>query len=205
MFVEIYHWITETLFIDASCNFDIWYCGWENGPGSQNFTWTRKFGPTQSRGTGPSQDHTSGSGKSNVPDVIKYDICLLDTSLFYPYASSSLLEMFIHPLLPPPSHKMTLSASKAVSVCTFHSAGLYFYIEASGRTMGEVASLVSPYIQSNGNATCMVFYYHLYGHSIGSLRVKVRDQILWQLSGNQGNSWYKATVPLNFDGTYKVR
>jgi len=71
--------------------------------------------------------------------------------------------------------------------------------------MGESASLVSPSIQSNGNATCLVFYYHLYGHSIGSLRVKVGDQILWQLSGNQGNSWYKATVPLYVNGTYRVR
>ncbi|KAL9964706.1 hypothetical protein ACROYT_G028382 [Oculina patagonica] len=127
---------------DASCDFDIWYCGWENGPGS-DFTWTRKFGPTSSRDTGPSQDHTSGSG-------------------------------------------------------------LYFYTEASGRTMGDVARLVTPHIQSNGNATCMVFYYHLYGDSIGSLRVKVGDRVLWQLSGNQGNSWYKATVPLNFHGTYRV-
>ena len=71
--------------------------------------------------------------------------------------------------------------------------------------MGEAARLVSPRIQSNGNATCMVFYYHLYGYSIGSLRVKVGHHVLWQLSGNQGNSWYKATVPLNFDGMYKVR
>ena len=50
----------------------------------------------------------------------------------------------------------------------------------------------------------MVFYYHLYGQFIGSLRVKVGDQVLWEISGNQGNSWYKATVPLNFDGIYKV-
>ncbi len=91
-----------------------------------------------------------------------------------------------------------------MSVCFFHFVGLYFYIEASGRSVGETASLESPYIQSNGNATCMVFYYHLYGHSIGSLRVKVGDQVLWQLSGNQGNSWYKATVPLDFDGIYRV-
>ncbi|XP_078354327.1 uncharacterized protein LOC144638916 [Oculina patagonica] len=128
---------------DASCNFDIWYCGWENGPGSQGLTWTRKFGPTSSRDTGPSRDHTSGSG-------------------------------------------------------------YYFYIEASGRTKGDVARLVTPHIQSNENATCMVFYYHLYGHSIDSLKVKVGDQVLWQASGNHGNRWYKATVPLNFDGTYKV-
>ena len=53
----------NVLFTDASCNFDIWYCGWENGPGSRDFTWTRKFGPTPSRDTGPSRDHTSGAGK----------------------------------------------------------------------------------------------------------------------------------------------
>ena len=83
--------------------------------------------------------------------------------------------------------------------------GFYFYIEASGRSIGDVATLVSPYIQSNGNATCMVFYYHLYGQSIGTLRVKVGDQVMWKLSGNQGNDWYKGTVPLNFNATYRVR
>ena len=51
----------------------------------------------------------------------------------------------------------------------------------------------------------MIFYYHLYGRSVDTLRVKVGDQVLWQISGEQGNSWYKATVPLNFDGIYRVR
>ena len=83
-------------------------------------------------------------------------------------------------------------------------AGYYFFTEASGQMRGDVARLESPKIQNNGNATCMVFYYHLYGQSIGSLRVKVGDQVLWEISGNQGNSWYKATVPLNLDGIYKV-
>jgi len=126
---------------DASCNFDTWYCGWNNGPG--NFQWTRHFGPTPSHDTGPSRDHPYGRG-------------------------------------------------------------YYFYIEASAQSTGDVARLESPKIQSNGNSTCMVFYYHLYGRSIDTLRVKVGDQVLWQISGEQGNSWYKATVPLNFDGIYKV-
>ena len=70
--------------------------------------------------------------------------------------------------------------------------------------MFKVARLNSPWIESNGSATCMVFYYYMYGRSINSLRVKVADQIVWQLSGNQGNDWYRATVPLNFLGKYKV-
>ena len=82
--------------------------------------------------------------------------------------------------------------------------GYYFFMEASDRFKGEVARLESPKIQSNGNAACMVFYYHLYGQSVDTLRVKVGAQVLWDISGNQGNSWYKATVPLNFDGIYRV-
>ena len=50
----------------------------------------------------------------------------------------------------------------------------------------------------------MVFYYHLYGQAVETLRVKVGDQVLWEISGNQGNNWYKATVPLNYLGIYRV-
>ena len=45
----------------------------------------------------------------------------------------------------------------------------------------------------------------MYGQSIETLRVKVGDQVLWEISGSQGNNWYKATVPLNYDGIYVVR
>lgn len=84
-------------------------------------------------------------------------------------------------------------------------AGFYFFVEASDRFKGEVARLESPRIQGNGKPTCMVFYYHLYGQSVDTLRVKVGGQVLWEISGNQGNSWYNATVPLKFDGIYRVR
>ena len=114
--------------------------------------------------------------------------------------------IFVHPSLRDISLRCGfVMFSEAIIIYPFFTAGLYFYIEASGRAMGDVARLVSPQIQSNGNSTCMVFYYHLYGHSIGSLRVKVGDQVLWQLSGNQGNNWYKATVPLDFHGVNRVR
>ena len=61
MYVNYYS--TYNLPADASCNFDIWYCGWDNGPDSSAFKWIRHTGPTPSRGTGPSKDHTSGQGE----------------------------------------------------------------------------------------------------------------------------------------------
>ena len=83
--------------------------------------------------------------------------------------------------------------------------GFYMYVEASGQTFGDVSTIKSPRIASNGNTTCMVFYYHMYGQSIHTLRVKVGDQVLWELSSNQGNDWHKATLPLYFNDTYRVR
>ena len=50
----------------------------------------------------------------------------------------------------------------------------------------------------------MTFYYHMYGASIGTLSVRVNQTVLWQLSGEQGNAWYKATVPLHFTGVSQV-
>ena len=47
---------------DASCNFDVWYCGWDNVPNT-DFKWTRNFGSTPSTATGPPGDHTTGLGE----------------------------------------------------------------------------------------------------------------------------------------------
>lgn len=34
----------KCIFLDVSCNFDIWYCGWEILVDSWGFVWIRKFG-----------------------------------------------------------------------------------------------------------------------------------------------------------------
>ena len=100
--------------------------------------------------------------------------------------------------------KVNRTSSTISEISVFSISGFYFYIEASGKTWGQVARFESPKIQGNGNTTCMVFYYHLYGQTVETLRVKVGDQVLWEISGSQGNNWYKATVPLNYVGIYRV-
>ena len=47
-----------------SCNFDSGLCyGWEQSHFSDVFDWTLGTGGTPSFGTGPSSDHTTGSGE----------------------------------------------------------------------------------------------------------------------------------------------
>lgn len=53
---------------------------------------------------------------------------------------------------------------------------------------------------------CLKFAVHMYGNGVGSLRVLIRyasgdetipDQLLWEMSGESGNSWHVAQVPIS--------
>ena len=88
-------------------------------------------------------------------------------------------------------------------MCTFHlaSAGYYMYIETSfPRSKGDKAILMSPsYSLSNRLSCSVLFWYHMYGGTIGTLNVYVKSspgsQVrAWSKSGNQGNAWKWAGV-----------
>lgn len=53
---------TETCADLLDCDFDTDNCAWDSVDGGDNFNWSPAFGSTPSSGTGPSGDHTSGSG-----------------------------------------------------------------------------------------------------------------------------------------------
>ena len=49
----------DCLLLEATCNFDVSLCGFEQGT-DDKFDWTPHKGNTPSSGTGPSFDHTTG-------------------------------------------------------------------------------------------------------------------------------------------------
>ncbi|XP_023029949.2 uncharacterized protein [Leptinotarsa decemlineata] len=79
--------------------------------------------------------------------------------------------------------------------------GYYMYIESSARNENDTARLISPIYDRTDQEVCLEFYYHMFGSTIGSLRVylkKAKDN--WTLdpnlavfskSGNQGDKWYR--------------
>lgn len=80
--------------------------------------------------------------------------------------------------------------------------GYYIFIETSRRTPGDNARLLSPGLSPS--TKCMTFYYHMFGATVSTLTVEAGGIILLKLSGNQGDAWYKATIPLEFSHLFKV-
>ena len=65
------------------------------------------------------------------------------------------------------------------------------YIETSPRRQGDNAKLQVS-VSGNGTAACLVFYYHMYGGTIGTLNVYSGNESVFNVSGNQGNYWIRA-------------
>ena len=68
------------------------------------------------------------------------------------------------------------------------------YIEASNpRGRGDMARIEKSGFALNGNQ-CLRFYYHMYGFSMGTLKVFVGKTEVFAKSGNHGNHWNLADV-----------
>ena len=66
------------------------------------------------------------------------------------------------------------------------------YIETSSpRQRGDNAKLQVS-VSGNGTAACLVFYYHMYGDTIGTLNVYSGNELVFNVSANQGNYWIRA-------------
>ncbi|KAG7463989.1 hypothetical protein MATL_G00182460 [Megalops atlanticus] len=72
--------------------------------------------------------------------------------------------------------------------------GSYLYIEASPKTEGQRARLVSSEVRPEAGPVCLLFSYQLRGEGAGTLRILLRDSdqeetLLWALKGDQGPVW----------------
>lgn len=83
------------------------------------------------------------------------------------------------------------------------------YAEVSGNLkVGDRARLLSPRFPSTAGS-CLQFYYHMYGATIGTLNVYVKvasywSTKIWTKSGNQTNTWNVALVPFSSRNGFNV-
>ncbi|XP_071136388.1 MAM and LDL-receptor class A domain-containing protein 1-like [Mytilus edulis] len=107
---------------------------------------------------------------------------------------------------------MTSSLNTGPSADHTTSKGYYMYIETSvALRKGDNARIWSM-TASSTKGQCISFWYNMYGVSIGTLNVYIADnstgteqtKLVWSLSGNQGNAWHIANVPLSDLQSMKV-
>ncbi|XP_078352104.1 MAM and LDL-receptor class A domain-containing protein 2-like [Oculina patagonica] len=84
-----------------------------------------------------------------------------------------------------------------------HTSGLgsYMYIETSWpRVAGDNAKLELA-VSGNGELSCLEFYYHMYGDTMGTLTVFSGNVVVFNMSGNHGKSWIKAEITIHLNNT----
>ncbi|KAL9987245.1 hypothetical protein ACROYT_G001520 [Oculina patagonica] len=87
-----------------------------------------------------------------------------------------------------------------------HTTGLgyFMYIETSSpRVPGDNAKLELS-VSGNGKLSCLEFYYHMYGDTVGTLRVFSGNVTVFNETGNHGKYWKKAKLTIYLDNTVSL-
>ncbi|XP_071348966.1 MAM and LDL-receptor class A domain-containing protein 2 isoform X2 [Trachinotus anak] len=82
--------------------------------------------------------------------------------------------------------------------------GYYMLIKAAHNLNISSAARLISYPQPTGQVTCVSFWYHIFGNSIGSLKFIAKhpgeaETVVWMRSGTQGNKWRFADLTFNSD------
>ena len=81
------------------------------------------------------------------------------------------------------------------------------YIKADKRSQGDKARLISPTLQG---PQCMTFFYNMFGFTMGSLVMYIREssggneRIIWVQSGNKGLAWKEEHMSISEENEYHV-
>ncbi len=78
------------------------------------------------------------------------------------------------------------------------------YIETSyPRVAGDNAKLVLN-VSGNGALSCLEFYYHMYGDTMGTLTVFSGKAVVFNTSGDHGPYWQKAEIDIYLTKTVSI-
>ena len=110
--------------------------------------------------------------------------------------------LFLHISNPGVSfHYHTLYSTTHLSM--FHAVltGHYVSVMATNpsRPNTKARYVSTPFLSETG-AYCLSFWYQIYGADVGTLRLRLQDgtsdAVRWSRTGDQGQTWNKAQVPL---------
>eukprot|EP00116_Pleurobrachia_bachei_P002233 sb/3462495/ len=215
---------TATVSIRAGgANFDLDMSTWHNvhsGADKWDFKRYSGWGPNYWYGTGPSEDHTSGSGSYLLLDTAKpkkkgdnalfhstwlmrdsasdgvnggSDQCVL--TYYYHMHGSSVGDL----------KTKVIGADMTTKVLNTLSGdqGYYMLFEASSLQPGTRAALIGSRYALTSKECKLVFFYHMAGIDMGALSVDVYSdrnggvyEEVWRVEGHQGSKWERAEILL---------
>ena len=70
------------------------------------------------------------------------------------------------------------------------------YTKASAHSEGDNAKL-QLVVPRGSSSSCLAFFYHMYGYSMGTLNVFNGNTSIFTASGDHGNNWKKVTRTVN--------
>ncbi|XP_050392647.1 MAM and LDL-receptor class A domain-containing protein 1 isoform X1 [Patella vulgata] len=87
--------------------------------------------------------------------------------------------------------------------------GYYIFLESSRPCEeGDAARLISPSFDFSGTKACLVFYYSMYGSTMGQLnvyqRVSGKNMKKFSQSGDQGQDWHMTAVVLDEYSSFEI-
>lgn len=184
-----------------NCQFDYGPCGWTQDK-SDVFDWTKRSGGTDTTGTGPKGDHTSGckyysynSFRSHLwthftdnwlimshNHHFSKDWKILEKTIFYDLVLLYCFrccnaKYFLQNLV---FIYFTARKKGGIYLCIFiysFSAGAYYYIESSSpRRINDTARFISPIQIASASSTpyCVTFWYQMYGSHVNMLNVYLK-------------------------------
>ncbi|XP_036360425.1 MAM and LDL-receptor class A domain-containing protein 1-like isoform X2 [Octopus sinensis] len=87
-------------------------------------------------------------------------------------------------------------------------SGHYMYIDTRFNRNENDRAWLSSWENEPTNATCVSFWYHMYGKGMGDLNVFYKNsqsnRTIWHLSGNQGNIWLLGNFTIISPTTYVI-
>jgi len=102
------------------------------------------------------------------------------------------------------TRKSGSTSSSATGPSSAYDGTSYMYIESSSPNFGgKLGRLISKCFDlDNSSKTALSFRYHMYGNTMGSLKVNIinsnnQSTEVFSVSGDQGNSWKEAIVDLS--------
>ena len=95
-----------------------------------------------------------------------------------------------------------------------HYLGRYIYFESSSPVKSGEQGIVESKIFGPTQATCMSFYFSMYGDTMGKLTVYIQDmdklrpqnnrRKVWEKIGNQGKSWQNSRITISSSSRFTV-